>query len=122
MSVGTSHPQEQREVLRPAGPSHDLVQLLVRVECEAPHTEILIGAYDRASRLDRVHEVELGVLDATKPLDLDQRGDVERPNAGIHQGVDDLRCVVRFGGVEHTAGEVGEKPIRRAACGVRPQS
>ena len=29
--------------------------------------------------------------------------------------------VVGLGGVEHPAGEVGEKPIGRAARGVRPQ-
>ena len=122
VGVGTSDPQEQRQVLRPAGLRDDLVELLVAVEGEAPHAEIAIGAHDGAARLDRVHEIELGVLDARQSLDLDQRGHVERADAGIHQGVDDLRRVVRLGGVEHAAGEVGEKPVRRATRGMRPQS
>ena len=119
--VGTGQAEEQVEVLRPAGRLHDLVEFLVRVEGEAAHAELAVGAHDCSARLDRIHEIELGVGDARHALDFHERGDIEGPHAGFHQGIHDHGRVVGLGGVEHPAGEVGEKPIRRAPRGVRPQ-
>ena len=119
--VGTGHAEEEVEVVRPAGLLHDLVQFLVAVESEASHAEIAVGAHYRAARLYRIHEIELGVRDPRHALDLDHGRHVEGVDAGLNQSINDDGRVVRLGGVEHPAGKAGEKPIRRAARGMRPQ-
>ena len=120
--VGTGDPEEQREVVGPAGLLEHFVQLVAGIEGEAPDAEIVIGAGDGAARLHRVHEIELGALDRRHALDLDQRGDVERTDTGLHQGVDDLGRVIGLGGIEHAAWKVREKPLRRAMRGMGPES
>src|SRR5581483_260499 len=81
VGVGTGDAEIEVEVARLSRLLHDLVELVVAVEGEAPHPKVAIGAGDRAARLDRVHEEKLGVLDRREPLDLDQRGDVEGADA-----------------------------------------
>ncbi len=109
------------EILRPARLLHDLVELLVAVEGEAPDAEIAIGAHDGAARLDRVHEEQLRAFDRRQALDLDQRGHVEGADAGLDQSLDDLGRVVGLGGVQHTAREIGDEPVCRAERSMRPQ-
>src|SRR5665648_1131974 len=76
MGVGTGDPQEQGEVVRPARLLDDLVELIFRIESEAPYAEVPIGAGNGTARLHRVHEIELGAFDRGHPLDLNQGGDI----------------------------------------------
>ena len=118
--LGQATRRKSVEVVGSAGLGHDLVELLVAVEGEAADAEIAIGAHDRAARLHRIHEVELGIGNARHALDLDQRGHIEGADAGLDQRLDDCGRVVGFRGIEHAAGEIGEEPVRRATRGMRP--
>ena len=85
------------------------------------HAE-LIGAADGVARLDRMHEVQVRVGDRRRVLDLGQRGDVEMADAGAVQRADQEDGAVRLVGVGDVAGELVEKPARRAPCCMRSQA
>ena len=120
--VRTGDTEVKLEILGSACLLDDLVELVVAVEGEAAHRVFAIGPHDRAPRLDRVHEEQLGIRDPSEPLDLDERGHVEAADAGLDQRLDNLGSIVGLGSVEHAAREIGDEPACRALGGMRPQS
>ena len=117
---GDAHPQDQ--VAAAAGLLGDLLQLLLAVEGEAAHAELGERTPDGSSRLDRVHEVELGAGNGRRVLDLGDRGDVELADARTVQRAQQEHRAVRFVGVSDVTGKVLEKPPGGLACSVRAQT
>ena len=114
-----AHPQQQ--VAGAAGRLDDLVELVLAIERERAHAE-LVGAANGVPRLHRMHEVQVGVGDRRRILDLGQRGDVEMADAGAIQRADQEDGAVRLVGVGDVTGKLLEEPARSAPCSMRSQA
>src|SRR5262249_10527661 len=59
--VWAGNSEVEIEIRRTSALLEDLVELLIAVEGEVPHAKLVICRVDRAPRLHRIHEIELGI-------------------------------------------------------------